>query len=157
MTRGLECARGRREVGRGGNAGHVGIARGVDGDAVALLEDGAAAAQVGGVDEPAADRIQLGHKGIGSAGTAEGATGSGRLESPRSSGKVRRVRSARHVGAAEHVECDTEALFEAAAAEVGGVDQPAAGRIQLRDEGIFVAAVRRLERRRSSREVGRDR
>ena len=64
LERGLESTRGRREVSRRGEARDIGIGvgQGVQGDAEALVI--ATAAEVGGVDQPAAGGIQLRHEGV---------------------------------------------------------------------------------------------
>ena len=56
---------GGREVGRIGDARHVGVAGRVHGDAIAIIT--AAAAEVGGVDQGRARRVQLRHEGVGDA------------------------------------------------------------------------------------------
>ena len=46
------------------------------------------------------------------------------------------LREARHVGAARGVHGDVEAEIPAAAAQVGRIDQPGSGRVQLGHKGV---------------------
>src|SRR5206468_113636 len=112
---GLEGAGGRGEVGGTSEARHVGVAEGVHGDAEAVVN--ATPAEVGGVDEPGAGGIELGHERV--FGAAEGG-----LEGAGGRGEVGGTSEARHVGVAEGVHGDAEAVVNAAPAEVGGVDEP---------------------------------
>src|SRR5439155_12837492 len=114
---GLEGAGGRGEVGGKGNPRHVSVAAGVHGDAEAVVN--ATPAEVGGVDEPGAGGIELGHEGV--FGAAEGG-----LEGAGGRGEVGRAGEARHVGVAEGVHGDAEAVVNATPAQVGGVDQHSA-------------------------------
>src|SRR5439155_21466823 len=87
---GLNGARGGGEVRREGVTRHVSVAGGVHGDAVALVN--AVAAEIGGVDEGGACRVELRHEGVGLA-AAEG-----RLEGPRRRWEVAGTSETRHVG-----------------------------------------------------------
>src|SRR5207245_5298259 len=60
----LERPRRSRKVAGASSARHVGVARGVHGDACAIVADGATAAEVGGVDKGGAGGIQLRHEGV---------------------------------------------------------------------------------------------
>src|SRR2546425_477977 len=114
----LDRIRRCREVGREGQAGHVGMATGTDRDTQALVIG--TAAEVGGVDQPGARGIQLRHEGVDSAaGSLLEGTG-GRREVGREGG-------ARHVSMATGIDRDAKALVIAAAAEVAGVKQRRAG------------------------------
>ena len=94
---------------------HVSVAGGVHGDAVALVK--AVAAEIGGVDEGGACRVELRHEGVGLA-AAEG-----RLEGPRRRWEVAGTSETRHVGVPHGVDGDAEALVTATALEVGGVGE----------------------------------
>src|SRR5439155_688762 len=133
---GLEGAGGRGEVGGKGNPRHVGVAAGVHGDAEAVVN--VTPAEVGGVDEHGAGGIELGHEGV--FGAAEGG-----LEGAGGRGEGGGIGEARHVGVAEGVHGDAEAVVNATPAEVGGVDEPGAGGIELGYEGVFGAAEGGLE------------
>ena len=65
MVRGIERARRRGEIRRQGRPGDVGVAGVVHGDALAIVA--AAAAEEGRIDEGAARRIELRHKGVADA------------------------------------------------------------------------------------------
>ena len=86
------------------------------------------AAEVGGVDEGGAGRVQLGHEGVAAARV-------GGLERI-GGGEVGRIGVARDVGVSGGVHGDAVAAVVAAAAEVGGVDEGGAGRVQLGHEGV---------------------
>ena len=110
-------------------ARHVGAARAVHGDASAEIS--VAAAQVGRIDQPGSGRVQLGHKGVGNAASV------GRLGGPcgrREIGRDRRSPSRRRCPRRPR-RC-RQPTFNVAAAQVGRVDQPGAGRVQLRHEGV---------------------
>ena len=110
----------------------------------------AAAAQVGRIDQPGSGRVQLRHKGV------EIAAGVGRLGRPCGRREIGGDRAARHVGAARVVHGDIEADINVAAAQVGRIDQPGSGRVQLRHKGVENAAVvGRLGRPCGRREIGR--
>ena len=96
----VEGARGRREVRRGRGPGQVGVAGAVQRDAVAVV--GAASAQVGGVAEGGAARVELRHEGVGCAVV-------GRVEGARGRREVAEVVH-RQVGAAGAVERDAVAV-----------------------------------------------
>src|SRR5205823_14714981 len=97
---GLDGARGGGEVRREGLTRHVSVAGGVHGDAVALVK--AVAAEIGGVDEGGACRVELRHEGVGLA-AAEG-----RLEGPRRRWEVAGTSETRHVGVPHGVDGDAE-------------------------------------------------
>src|SRR5439155_744005 len=102
--------------------------RGVHGDSVAPVLAGAA--QVGRVNQPTAGRIELGHKGIYATTTIGSLKGAG------GGGKVGRRRIPGDVDVAGGVERDAQGPLTAAAAQVGRVNQPAAGRIELGHKGL---------------------
>src|SRR5262249_24991971 len=137
---------GRGEVGGTGVAGEVGVAGAIHRDAVADVV--AAAAQVGGVDQGGARRVQLGHEGVHAAvqGRLEGAGGGGEVGGGGAAGEV---------GVARPVYRDGVALGAAAAAQVGGVQQGAARGIELAHEGIVAAGTSGLKGAGGGREVGR--
>src|SRR5262249_52015127 len=112
---------------------HIGIAGRVDRDAGATVE--ATTTQIGGVDQGRAGRIQLRHEGV-----REYATPESLLEGAGGGGKVGAVGWPGYVGIAGRVYRDAGGKVEAAAAQVGGVDQARAGRIQLCHEGVHEAA-----------------
>src|SRR5439155_1156585 len=142
---GLEGAGGRGEVGGKGNPRHVSVAAGVHGDTEAVVDT--TPAQVGGVDEEGAGGIELGHEGV--FGAAEGG-----LEGAGGRGEVGGKGNPRHVGVAAGVHGDAEALVNVTPAEVGGVDEPSAGGIELGHEGVFGAADSGLEGAGGRGEVG---
>ena len=100
-------------------ARHIGRARGIHGDARASVV--AAPAQVGGVDERRARRVDLRHKGVlGAAaiGPIQHRAGGGAA-----GGEISRGRAARHIGRARGIHRDADALLAAVPAQVGGVDE----------------------------------
>src|SRR2546428_494641 len=103
---------------------------------------------LGRVDQPIAGGIQLRHEGSREA--AEGG-----LEGPGGRREVGRISFARHVGIADSVHGDASPRVTTTAAQVGGVDEAAAGGIQLRHEGVVFTAGGRLESPRGRGEVGR--
>src|SRR5262249_18346741 len=124
-----------REVGRIGVAADIGVTRLVDrqrGDLVTFVVGGgvAAAAQVGGVQQLAASGIQLGDEaGVGIlVFLVDALEGIGRRE-------IGRRGLAGHIDVAAAVDSDGRGLVVAAATEIGGIDQRAAGGIHLGDEG----------------------
>ena len=136
-----------REVGGTSAARYVGVAGGVHRDAGAIII--ARAAEVGGVDQGGARRVQLRHEGV------EVSAAVGRLKGAGRGREVGGSSEARHVGVAGSVHGDAPAKVTARAAEVGGVDQGGARRVQLRHEGVEVsAAVGRLKGAGRGREVG---
>src|SRR5207302_1106717 len=102
------------KVGRMGIAGDVGIARGVHCDAEPEVIT--AAAEVRGENQPIAERIKLGDKGIHAATI-------GGLEGVAGNGKVGGIGRPGDVGAARSVYGDALAFVTGAAAQVGGVQQ----------------------------------
>jgi hypothetical protein len=142
----VEGARGRREVRRPGVPGQVGAADPVDRDADAGVE--VASAKVGGVAKIGAGLVELCHEGVV-------LPVEGRVEGARGRREVGRVRAPGHVGAAGAVDCDAVADFAAASAQVGGVAERGAARVQLRHEGIAIAIEGRVEGARGRREVRR--
>src|SRR5205823_13663699 len=122
---GLEAARGGRKVAGGGESRNVGVCAGVHGDRVACVT--AAAAEIGGVDEGGAGGIELRHEGV----PAAAAVGCRRRRR-----EVAGVGFTRHEGVAGRVHRNAEACLSAAAAEVGGVNEGAAGGVGLRRGGV---------------------
>src|SRR5439155_15340274 len=105
-----------------------------------------APAEKGGVDEGRAGGIELRHEGV------EEATAEGRLESAQGRGEVA-YGAARHVGVAEGVYRNGEALVRPKPTQIGGVEEGGAGGIEFRHEGVDQAAEGRLEGARCRREV----
>ena len=97
-------------------------------------------AQVGRVAERGAARVQLRHEGVGAAV-------GGRVEGARRRREVRRARVPGHVGVAGGVERDAVAVVAAASAQVGGVAEGGAARVELRHEGVAAAVVGSCRRR----------
>src|SRR5207244_1713726 len=113
----LEGSAGGGEVGGKGLPRNVGRPLRIHCDTLALVI--AVAAQVGGVDQPAAGGIQLGYKSITgpSLNSLDGTYGR----------EVGGAGQPRDVGRAVGINRNASACVAAAAAQVGGVDQPAAG------------------------------
>ena len=95
-------------------------------------------AQVGRIAKRGAACFQLRHESV------RAAVG-GRVEGARSRREVRRARGPRHVGAASGVERDGVAVFPAASAQIAGVAEGGAARVELRHEGVAAAVVGRVE------------
>src|SRR5262249_10170040 len=125
-----------REVRRAGLAGDVRVVGGVYGGVQAAV--GAAAAEVGGVDQRGAARIELRDERVAGPDVA-------RLDGVLNR-EVRRARLAGDVGVADRVDRDIGPLVLAAAAEVGRVQQSVARGIDLRHEARLPAPAPRLER-----------
>ena len=119
---------GRREIGRDRVARHVGAARAVHGDAVAAYQ---CRCRPGRSNRPARIRSRP-----ASSQRRRHAAGVGRLGGPCGRREIGRERVARHVGAARAVHGDAVAEFNVAAAQVGRIDQPGSGRVQLRHKGV---------------------
>src|SRR5207247_10228811 len=110
-TRGrLKSPQGRWEICRASGAGHIRAPSGVDGDSVARLPP--TAAEVGGVDQPRAGRIELRHKG-----TVVGTAKKGRLKSPRGRREVRRASKAGNIGIPTGIDDDVVASVPPTAAK----------------------------------------
>src|SRR5205085_6407583 len=108
-----------------------------DGDGGAGLVG--AATEVGGVDDGAPGRVQLGDEGVlaASVGCLEGAGGDGEVGGEGDAGDV---------GTAGAVDGHASGLVpEAAAAQVGGVDEGATPGVDLRDEAVSDAGEAGLE------------
>src|SRR5207237_4564222 len=93
-----------------------------------------AAAEVSRVDECRACRVQLRDEGV------EVAAVVGRVERPGGRREVARGRESYQVSAACPVHSDSPSSVASASTYVGGLDQRGTGGIQLRDEGVEVAA-----------------
>src|ERR1700726_4105219 len=117
------------EVHRGGVAAHVDVAASVDSEG--LGDVGAAAAQVGGVDDRGALGIDLGEEGVGRA--LESGLQGARADAGKGGGRG----GAGDVGGTDKVDGDGPrdiATGGRAAAEEGQVDESAAGGVDLGDE-----------------------
>src|SRR5438093_13074552 len=90
------------------------------------------AAEVGGVDEGGAQRIELRHEGIGLVQAAALEP----LESPRGRREGTGGGLSCHVGVAGGVHGDPQALIVVIAPKVGGVDEGGASGIELRHESV---------------------
>src|SRR5262249_52301541 len=122
-----------------------GATLGVDGHAGGGV--GGAAAEVGGVDECRAGRVDLAEEGVG------GATAVGRLQGF-GGRQVGRGGGSGDEGVAVGVHCDRGGLVDIRAADVSGVGEGAPG-VALGEEGVLAAALRRLERRGGGGKVAR--
>ena len=121
---------------RGGAPRDVGVAGGIHRDAAGRVEG--VAADEGRVDERVARRVELRQEAFKKAAAECGLQGVG-------CGEVGRTSLAGDVGVAGGVHCDPDAHVVtgevhgvAAAAEVGGVDERRARRVELGDEGVAV-------------------
>src|SRR5262249_33940309 len=96
-------------------------------DAEALVVT--AAAQIGGIDESGATGVELAHEDVVGAARGGGLQWVG-------GGKVRGGGQPGHIAVAAAVHRDIEARLATAAAQIGGVDQRRAGRVQLADKRV---------------------
>src|SRR5262249_31591462 len=123
------------DVGGGGERGDRGGTSAIYGDAHALVQP--AATQVGGIDEGGAIGRELRHKGV--KGAAEC-----RLQGT-DRGEVGGEGVPGDVGGASAIHGDGTAFIEAAAAQVGGIDEGGAIGRELRHKGVKEAAECRLQ------------
>src|SRR2546426_5437145 len=91
------------------------------------------AAEIGGVDEGRAGRIELAHKGVGRVSRWS------RLEGSWRRGKIGREGGPRYIRVARPVHGDPRATVVVTAAEISGVDEGRAGRIELAHKGVVRA------------------
>src|SRR5204863_6117323 len=112
---GIESAERGWKIGRPGEAGHIGGAGSIDGDASTLLLT--AAAQKSGGHEGRASRIQLRHKYIANT------TIEGRIESSRRGRKISGESVADHIGVAGSIDGDARSNVGGVADQDGGVKQ----------------------------------
>src|SRR5262249_53303187 len=136
----------------GGEVAGVGLAGHRDG-AVAVHRHAVTnvlvvAAQVAGVVRPAGAGGQLGQEGIAGASLGAALVGQDRNR------EVGRCRGAGHVNIAVYVHGHGIGLVVAGAAEVRGVNQGSAGRVQLRHKRVLAAAVGGLLGRSAGGVVG---
>src|SRR5205823_4965854 len=131
---GIESAERGWKIGRPGEAGHIGGAGSIDGDASTLLLT--AAAQKSGVHEGRASRIQLRHKGIGT--TIERG-----IESSRRGRKISAVSGAGHISGTGSI--DGDAISTTTDAQESGVPEGRASRIQPCNKNITSTVLRRVE------------
>ena len=124
----------RGEVRRGGAPRDVGVAGGIHRDAGGRVEG--VAADVGRVDERVAGRVELRQEAFKKAAAERALQGVGR-------GEVRRASLPGDVGVTGGIYSDpgthvvaAEIYGVAGAAEVGGVDEGRARRVELGDEGV---------------------
>ena len=110
-----------RKIGRIGSPCDVGVASGIHRDAIAFVNE-AAAAQVSGIGQGERGgpvvKTQLADEGV--LEPSEGVVGGGQRVR---GGKIGRSGEPRHVGVASGIHRDAQAPVKAAAAQVGGVDQ----------------------------------
>ena len=104
-------------------------------------------AEVGGVEQPAAVRSELCDKGVAVAPEIGLHGVDGR--------EVRRKSDPRGIGVAAVIDGDSIATVGVTAAEVGGIEQLAAVRSELRDEGVAKAPTESGLHGVDGREVGR--
>src|SRR5205814_1250932 len=104
---GIESAERGWKIGRPGEAGHIGGAGSIDGDASTLLLT--AAAQKSGVHEGRASRIQLRHKYIANT------TIQGSIENTSRRRKISAVSVADHIGGAGSIDGDASTIVDAMA------------------------------------------
>jgi hypothetical protein len=126
------------------------VTAGVECDAIADVA--VVATEAGRVDECGSRRVELRDEGvrIGERATRRG------LERSCGCREVGGSSHARQVGVAGAVHLDVATFVGIVSAQMRGVDEPGAGRVQLRDESVFdPAAIRWLERARGRWEVGR--
>src|SRR5437879_3410376 len=129
------------------------VAHGVHGDAAALVI--ATSAEVGGVDQPGARRIQLRHEGV------VGAAAVTRLKRPWDRGEVGRSGMARDIGIAQAVQGDAKSEVIVTAPEKGGIDKPSPKGIQFCYERVYAlrpppaeGGLESSRRRRKIRRIG---
>src|SRR2546428_12485559 len=96
-----------------------------------------ASAEIGGVDEGGACRVEFRHEGVPDNGAD--ATKAG-LNGARGGGEVRREGVTRLVSVAGGVHGDAVALVKAVTAELGGVDEGGACRGRVRHEAAGLSA-----------------
>ncbi len=113
---------------------------GINGHRVGGVRD--RSAQIGGIDQRRACRVDLGQEGVGAAG----GTPIGSLQR-RHCWKISGVGIANHIGRASAIYGNAVGDVDVAAAQIGGVDQRRTGGIQLGHEGVDEAAKRCLNRR----------
>ena len=117
----LEGSWGCREVRRHGKARDVRGAHSIYDDAKGLIR--ATATEVGGIDERAACRIKFRHEGISETAAKGG------LEAPHGRRKVHRLSKTGNVSISGGIQRDAGAFLKVAAAQEGGVNEPATRRI----------------------------
>src|ERR1019366_918700 len=130
------------KVGRIGGARHIRTSEAINGDA-RIPDEGTAilitaAAQVAGVNQCVARSIDLGHEGVRiGAVAAASVAGLWHLVYPR---KIGRIGASYYIGITRAIHRDACPLIVTAAAEQAGVNQGAAGSIDLANENIDGAA-----------------
>ena len=126
--------------------GHVGVAGGIHGDAVALFVG--AAAEVASVEERRAGGVHLGDEGVVAAVKREV-----RADRDRE-GRLIGFRIPGHVGVAGAVHGDAPGFVIRVPADVTAVEERSAGGVHLGDERFTTAVIREI-RAHGDREVGR--
>src|SRR5579859_5244597 len=137
----LDSLAGNREIGGIRPSGEVGVSAAVDGNSNRIFDIAeifAASAQIGGVQQPGAGGVQLGHKRV--VGCRQCVVGG--LKRTRRDREIRIVGVARNIRVAGGVDIDGCALVLAVrvpvirvcAPQVGGIEQAAAGGVQFGDK-----------------------